>query len=210
MLGRPPQGKLRAVSPPTLDPGTHAIVLAAGAARRFGGGKLTATLNGRPLVSWSVERALQTPVELVTVVLGADAEAVARALPSDVRLRVTVCPDWEEGLSRSLQCGVQTLPDHARALLLFLGDMPDVSSALAHRMLRLVLDGAPAAMPVYDGQPAHPVAISARLFPAIRNLHGDQGARRVLRTVPGAVEIETDERGSIADIDTEADLHSLR
>ncbi|WP_158266547.1 nucleotidyltransferase family protein [Allosphingosinicella deserti] len=194
---------------PTLDPGTYAVVLAAGAARRFGGGKLTAMLNGRPLVSWSVEKALQTRVELVTVVLGADAEAVAGALPSDVRLRVIVCPDWEEGLSRSLRCGVQTLPDHARALLLFLGDMPDVSSALADRMLRLVLDGAPAAMPVCDGQPAHPVAISAKLFPALRSLRGDQGARNVLRAASGAVEIATDERGSITDVDTEADLRSL-
>ena len=37
-------------------------------------------------------------------------------------------------------------------------------------------------------------------------LSGDRGARAALRRVPGIVRLETDDPGSIRDIDTRADL----
>lgn len=197
------------MSPPAPESGVHAIVLAAGAGRRFGGGKLVSDFKGRPLLCWAVDAALACPVESVRVVVGAEADAVERALTPDNRVRILVCPQWDEGLSRSLRCGVESLPDDARALLLFLGDMPDVPSRLAGQLLDAVAAGAPAALATCRGLPAHPVAISARLFPDLLRLDGDRGARGLLRTWPGVVEIETDEDGSIADVDTPDDLRIL-
>lgn len=192
----------------SIEPGTHAIVLAAGAARRFGGGKLCSPFRGRPLVTWAVEAALATRAEGVTIVLGADAEKVERVLSPlrDERLRTIVAPDWNGGLSHSLGFGVANLPPETRALLLFLGDMPLVSSALADRLLLAVLDGAPAAMPVFDGTPAHPVAVANTLVPALLDMTGDRGARAVLHETPGAVTLATEDEGSIFDVDRPEDL----
>lgn len=194
--------------PATAEKGTHAIVLAAGAARRFGGGKLCAPFRGKPLVAWAVEAALRTRVETVIVVLGADADRVTRALEQlpQERLRTVTCTDWEEGLSRSFVRGLDSLPLETRAVLVFLGDMPLVSSTLADRLVAEVLDGAPAAMPVYKGGPAHPVAIGSGLFPDLRRLSGDQGARAYLRTVPLTVSVETVDPGSAFDVDSRGDL----
>jgi molybdenum cofactor cytidylyltransferase len=194
--------------PGRAEKGTHAIVLAAGAARRFGGGKLCAPFRGKPLVAWAVEAALRTIVESVIVVVGADADRVARALESlpQERLRTVTCTDWEEGLSRSLVCGLDSVPLETTAVLVFLGDMPLVSSTLADRLVAEVLNGAPAALPVHDGGPAHPVAIASRLFPDLRRLSGDQGARAYLRTVPLTVSVETGDSGSTFDVDSRGDL----
>jgi len=60
--------------------GCHAIVLAAGGASRFGGGKLLARLDDTPLVCRAVRAAFAAPVESVRVVIGADAEQVREAV----------------------------------------------------------------------------------------------------------------------------------
>jgi CTP:molybdopterin cytidylyltransferase MocA/SAM-dependent methyltransferase len=60
-----------------------AIVLAAGAGSRFGGGKLVAPLAGRPLVAHAVTTAMASGIGRVVVVLGAEADAVEAALLAD-------------------------------------------------------------------------------------------------------------------------------
>ena len=56
-----------------------AIVLAAGAGSRFGGGKLLATVDGRPLLQHTLDRLAEAGIDDVIVVLGADAAAVEAA-----------------------------------------------------------------------------------------------------------------------------------
>ena len=200
----PPSGDARAA-------GTQAIVLAAGAGRRFGGGKLLARFRSRPLVCWAVEAALASRVEGVTVVVGARGAEVAALLAplAGERLRVVRCGDWGEGIAASLRCGIAALPAGTRAALLLLGDMPLVSPALADRLLAYVLDGAPAALPLCHGEPGHPVAVSCRLFAALAGLNGDRGARSLLAGLDGVVSVATDDAGCVRDIDTRADLAAL-
>lgn len=60
-----------------------AIVLAAGAGSRFGGRKLVAPLEDRPLVAHAVTAAVATGIGWVVVVTGADADVVGAALQAD-------------------------------------------------------------------------------------------------------------------------------
>jgi molybdenum cofactor cytidylyltransferase len=190
---------------------THALVLAGGEGRRFGRGKLVGNYLGQPLVSWAATTALATRVDLVSVVLGAESAAVADVLrPLHCsRLRTINCARWQEGLSATLRCGLDSLPADTMAVLIFLGDMPHVSSALADRLLATVLGGAPAALAGYRGQPAHPAALAACLIPQLRGLTGDRGARAFLKQVPAVVRVETDEPGSIFDVDTPGELSAF-
>jgi molybdenum cofactor cytidylyltransferase len=190
---------------------THALVLAGGEGRRFGPGKLVGNYHGQPLVRWAVATALATRVDFVSVVLGAESAAVADALrPLDCgRLRTIDCVRWKEGLSATLRCGLDSLPADTTVVLIFLGDMPRVSSALADRLLAIVLRGAPAALADHRGQSAHPAALAGSLIPRLRSLSGDRGARAFLELVPGVVRVETDEPGSIFDVDTPRELSAL-
>ena len=189
-------------------PGCHALVLAAGAGTRFDGAKLMTDFRGEALVRHAVRAMLASRVECVTVVVGARGDEVATAL-SDLaspRLETVDCPDWQEGLSASLRCGIAALPPECRAVAVALGDMPLIDPALADTALGYVLTGAPAVLPQYRNRPAHPVALSPQVFDRLKRLSGDRGARAALRRVPGIVRLETDDPGSVRDIDTRADL----
>jgi molybdenum cofactor cytidylyltransferase len=188
---------------------THALVLAGGEGRRFGGGKLVSDYRGRPLIAWAVAAAMATRVDRITLVLGADASEVAAALLPNDRLRMTRCSDWREGLSATLRCGLGNLPADADAVLVFLGDMPRVSSALADRLLTIVLRGAPAAIANCRGRPAHPAAFAGSLIPELLKLRGERGARAFLERVPGAVAVDIDDPGSIFDVDEPEALIAL-
>src|SRR4029079_15973931 len=100
-----------------------AIVLAAGAGSRFGGGKLLAPLEGRAILQHVLERLEAAALEEVIVFVGADADAVEGAIDASAA-RLVVNPVPDEGLSSSLKVGVGALSDDADAALIALGDRP--------------------------------------------------------------------------------------
>ena len=191
--------------------GCHALVLAAGAGTRFDGAKLLADFRREALVRHAVRAMLASRVERVTVILGARGDEVTAALAdlASPRLVTVKCPDWQEGLSASLRCGIAALPSDCRAVAVALGDMPLIDPGLADTALGYVLTGAPAVLPQYRNRPAHPVALSRTVFDRLRRLSGDRGARAALKRLPGIVHLETEDPGSARDIDTRADLARL-
>jgi CTP:molybdopterin cytidylyltransferase MocA len=48
--------------------------------------------------------------------------------------------------------------------------------------------------------------LAASLIAPLRGLSGDHGARAFLEQVPGVVRVETDEPGSVFDVDTPREL----
>jgi molybdenum cofactor cytidylyltransferase len=188
--------------------GLHALVLAAGAGARFGGGKLLTPWRGGRLIDGAVAAALAAPVETVTVVTGAD-PAVADYLAANRRLHVIAAPDHAEGLAASLRAGIRSLPGNTRGALVFLGDMPlvpvPVLEPLAHALAH-----APAAAPVFEGRRGHPVALSAALFPDLLALSGDRGARGLLAALGAQVaEVPAPDAGVLVDVDERKDLEAL-
>jgi nicotine blue oxidoreductase len=139
-----------------------AVVLAAGAATRYGSPKQRAFL---PAV---LERLAQTTVDEIVVVEGAyplDGVDVGNA-------RVVKCPDWERGPGASLRCGLAALGDDVEAALIVLADGPDldpraVERVLAHR------EEAPVVAASYDGTRDHPAVLSRAAWDDIP----DEGAR---------------------------------
>ena len=192
----------------------HAVVLAAGQGSRFGGAKLVEPWNGVPVLHGALAAAFAAPVQTVTVVTGAHsgpiaacARAFAEGRADAARLRIVHAADHAEGLAASLRAGVESLPEGAGGMLLFLGDMPSVPAAIAQPLADALASGAPAAAPSCDGRRGHPAAISSALFPDLLKLQGDRGAAQVLAGLGERLAlIETSDLGVLYDVDTREDL----
>jgi molybdenum cofactor cytidylyltransferase len=197
-----------------LGSGYASILLAAGAGRRFGGGKLLASWRGAPLVAGAVQAALSTPSDPVIVVTGTDpgpvgdaCRAAAERLGGAGRLRLVHAPDHAEGMGASLRAGVAALPPGLRGVFVFLGDMPDIPEEIFAPLIAAVEAGAPAASPHHDGRRGHPVLFSARLIPDLAAASGDAGAREVLSGLGEALaRVETTDPGVLFDVDRQEDL----
>lgn len=192
----------------------EAVLLAAGAGSRFGGGKLLAALGDGVLLDRALAVALADPSRAVTLVTGADAERVAAAAQAYAartgqaeRLRVVHAPDHAEGMGASLRTGVAALPADVDAAFVFLGDMPRIPAAVLAPLAQAVAAGAPAAAAAFRGQRGHPAIFGRELFPQLLASTGDQGARAVLQGLgPRLALVEAPDDGVLADVDTPDDL----
>jgi len=184
------------------------VVLAAGEGRRFGGAKLAAELDGRPLLDHALEAMLTVPgIERVVVVLGAHAEELARR--ADLAgVETALCEDWREGISASLRAGVRTLAE-AEALVVTLADQPFITPQVIAAIVDRIEGRAPAARATYAGRPGHPVLIKRQLFAAVEELRGDAGARDLLAAA-GVRSVECGHLCPPDDVDTQDDLEAAR
>ena len=192
----------------------EAIVLAAGAGTRFGGGKLLAPYGPGLVLEGALQGVFAAPVLRVTVVTGADAARVAAAAQAYAervgqgsRLSVIHAPDHSQGMGASLRCGAQTLAGDVEGVFVFLGDMPRIPHAVLEPLAQAIAQGAPAAATQFGGQRGHPAVIGASLIPQLLTLTGDAGARAVLQGLGDQlVLIEAPDDGVLFDIDRPGDL----
>jgi CTP:molybdopterin cytidylyltransferase MocA len=182
------------------------LVLAAGAATRFGAPKQLAELDGRPLLEHSLRTMTATPVGRVVVVLGSGADEVMASVDLHGADPI-VCSRWEEGQSASLACGLAELAS-CEAVVVTLGDQPRISPDAIRRVIA-ARNGAAAVRATYGGAPGHPVLLEQELFEPLRNVSGDKGARNLLLSVQ-VLDVPCDDLGGGEDVDTPAELDALR
>jgi molybdenum cofactor cytidylyltransferase len=186
-----------------------AVLLAAGAARRFGGPKLLEPLGGKPIVRWSAEALLAHVDELIAVV-PPEAEALRAALDG-LPARFVVNPEPHRGMASSIVAGVRAVDARSDATLLALGDEPTIDRATVASVIeRFRAGGASIVLPAYDEAPEHPVLFERSTLPELLKLTGDRGARAVIDADPRRVAIVGAQGPRPADIDTPADLARLR
>jgi len=134
-----------------------AVVLAAGAATRYGAPKQREFL---PVVLAALQG-----IEPVIVVQGAyELEAPGA--------RVVDCPHWMDGPGASLRCGLAALPANVTHALVVLADGPNLDRRAVQRLLDN-RDAGAIVTAIYDGTRSHPVVLERSLWGDIP----DEGAR---------------------------------
>lgn len=179
------------------------LILAAGAGTRFAPGhKLSAELDGRPLLDHTIRASCAVPeLDRIVVVLGARADELLDHIDFG-RSEPVVCENWSDGQAASLRCGAAALAG-AERIIVTLGDQPSVTPELIARFL-----SAPGGTrATYDGRPGHPVVLGPEQLVRLGELNGDRGARGLL--APGAT-IECSDLTSGRDVDTPEDLEAMR
>ena len=184
------------------------ILLAAGAARRFGAAKLLQRLaDGTPIGLASL-RNLQAALDHVVVVLRPGDEAVA-GLYSGTGARTLVCPDADLGMGHSLAAGVA---HHAQAQgwIIGLADMPGILPQTIRAVACELYERGGIVVPYFRSERGHPVGFGAAFREELLALQGDSGARAILQAHPQAIHrLAIDDRGVLQDIDTPQDLQRV-
>ena len=194
--------KKKAVS---KKPSVAALVLAAGQSRRMEGqNKLLMKIGGRPLVRRTVETVAASNVDHVVVVTGHQESEVRKALAG---LNVTIVhnPRFADGLSTSLETGLESLEADVAAALVCLGDMPAVA---ADHINGLVATFDPEnsraiGVPAHNGKRGNPVLWARRFFDDMCSVSGDVGARHLIGANESLVyEVEFGDTAVLTDLDT--------
>ncbi|MDQ2845250.1 MAG: NTP transferase domain-containing protein [Actinomycetota bacterium] len=133
------------------------LLLAAGAGRRFGMPKALADTGEGPWVLTALR--VLADCDQRIVVVGAAGDEVTALLPTDVI--VVRNPDHASGMASSLRAGLAAVADDVDAVLVTLVDLPDVTAAVAVRVLAAAGHEPRRALAraVFDGRPGHPVLI---------------------------------------------------
>jgi CTP:molybdopterin cytidylyltransferase MocA len=194
--------------------GVSAILLAAGAGSRFGGGKLLAPFRGRPLIEVALSELRRAPVDEIIVVVGARAGAEGerlRSISTAYETRIAENPHWAEGMSTSVRAGLWACGPETGAAVVVLGDQPLVGAGAVERLVEAFESGAEVAVATYGGEPRNPVLFARRVWPLLlREMSGDRGARVVLKRHPELVtEVPCDDVANPADVDTVEDLRRI-
>ena len=161
-----------------------AIVLAAGAASRFGSAKQALML---PEV---LRRVRESSVFEIVVVSGAH--------PLETNARLVHCPDWELGPGASLHCGLAALGADVEAAAIVLADGPDLAPAAIDRVASAWRDCAGQVVAAsYGGIRGHPVVLGRSIWDRIP----PEGARAL-----EPVLVPCDDLGSPGDVDLADDF----
>ena len=187
------------------------IVLAAGSSSRMGQLKQLLRLDGKSLVRCAAEAALGGGCQPVVIVTGAGALEVAAEL-RDLPVKTAMNLEWSKGIGTSIRAGLAAL----------LEDTPGIDAAAVmvcdqYRLdadaVRVLLSawsaaGKPMAASQYAGTVGTPCCFGRDLFAALGQIADTDGAKKLLTSDPGKVQVVAWPAGA-DDVDTPEDWHRI-
>lgn len=187
------------------------VILAAGGSRRLGRPKQLVEIDGRSLIRRAAEAALAVGSGSVQIVVGAEVLRVRAALEG-LPVAWIVNDAWQEGIASSIRAAVDAIERRQRpveTMTLMLCDQPGVTTDVLRRLLDAWRGTRSAVIASrYPEGPGVPALLHAELFPALKTLQGDIGARQLIRELDR--DIVTIPLDLPDDVDTAEDLRRLR
>ena len=180
-----------------------AVILAAGESKRMGLPKMLLTFSGRTMIEKVITNVSESKIDKIIVVLGAYREALVELIS---KLPVKYCynDNYKKGMLSSVQCGFRNLSSVCRAVLVFQGDQPLITSNAINEVIEAYLSsGKGIVIPVYKGRRGHPLLIDIKYRDEIETLNPDKGLRSLACMFSDDVlEVDVNESGILTDFDT--------
>jgi molybdenum cofactor cytidylyltransferase len=182
-----------------------AIVLSAGKSERMGSPKALLEYRGQTFLATILAAIASARMASVVVVAGHHYDRIVRVFPN---ARVAFNPNYEQGMSTSVQVGIRALaegpdgPSGVDGAAIFLVDHPMIDRQTIEALAAHLSPGR-IVVPVHEGRRGHPVLFAADLFAEILELTPDQGLNTVVkRNRDRVVEVIVENPGVLCDIDT--------
>jgi molybdenum cofactor cytidylyltransferase len=188
-----------------------ALVLAAGAARRFGQPKQLLPWGADNTILGTVIDALSSnsKISSINVVLGAHYDSITSAIPEKLsKTHVIHNTLWQQGMFSSVTAGLKELSTTSEAggILVLLGDMPFISPEVISEFTSIAstyFPEHPLIIATEQEKPAHPYLVWQQHIGEILSLSGESGMRPFIQShFPDAVKIRVSSSVGRQDIDT--------
>lgn len=194
-------------------PNVTAIVLAAGRSTRMGPeNKLLMEVSGKPMVRHVVEAVESSQAGDIVVVIGHEAARVEEAL-AGMTVRFVKNDDYADGISTSLRAGLNRVGGDADAVIVCLGDMPDISASHIDKLIAAFdpKEGRSICVPVTGGRRGNPTLWGREFFDEMTTVKGDVGAKHLIGIHDDRVcEVAFDDEGVLTDVDTPEMFEAIR
>lgn len=189
-----------------MNPSIDAILMASGYSRRFGEkNKLLQPLNGRPIVSCTLQLVCQSQLFNQIYFVAADPQVieVARAYP--VQVIHNASP--QRGACESVRLG--TAASQAEHYMFFTCDMPLLDAATLQALVSHAQTGY-MVFPTHEGEFSSPSIFSARYRDELLSLADHEAPRIIRENHPDRViGVEVADGRRLLDIDTPEDLKKI-
>lgn len=164
-------------------PSIPILLLAAGEASRMGEPKQLLKIGTESLLRRMLRICQATPFRPIFTVLGAYAERIQAEI-EDSSTIIVLNKQWQEGIGRSIAVGisaVEKFAPHAKAVLILLCDQPLVNPEILTQLVEKYQESDKAILAsAYANTIGVPAVFDKRLFSELKNLNGQEGAKKIM------------------------------
>ena len=185
------------------------LILAAGNSSRLGRPKQLVSIQGKSLLSKTLTEAQQVADTDIYIVTG----AYVKELNDSIDLKpfeVIFNEEWAKGMGGSISKGITSIMEYNyEGVIISVCDQPYIGKENFDNLIskyqksgKLIISSS------YAEGSGPPVFFQQKYFEELSKLHGDLGAKEVIRKYKNNVDFVVFEKGNI-DIDTEKDISQL-
>jgi molybdenum cofactor cytidylyltransferase len=186
--------------------GLWAIILAGGESKRMKSPKMLLPFQGKTIIEKVIENVIASEVENTVVVLGAFRDEILSVI-KDMPVLTCYNDNYKEGMLSSVKCGFRNLPENYKAVLVFQGDQPMISSGTVNEVIHEYRrSGKGIVMPVFQNRRGHPLLIDRKYNEDVSKLSIDEGLRSLAeKHATDVLEVKVNNPEILRDIDTKED-----
>ena len=180
------------------------VILAAGNSSRMGTSKQLLDVGGQTLLQKTVNAALESKIQNVSVVLGSNSQIHSKTI-NGMPVKILVNPDWALGMGNTLKFSLKKLLEsniNLQGVLYMVCDQPRITTQHINNVIDLFLKQKPVAVGShYKGTYGVPALFDRITFSSLLAINDRAGAKTVLQKLEADLKLVPFDGGEI-DLDT--------